>query len=118
MSGMIAPEAVVTFDELEGYRVVKRYGYVSGIATRPRNRLRATFRSLGMLIGVSPGEFVSDAEQLRDEALDGVYKRAHLLGANAVIGLSFQVSEGSDGSCKIVAFGEAVLAVPDGPADA
>lgn len=118
MSGMIAPEAVVTFDALDGYRIVKRYGYVSGIATRPRNRLRATFRSLGMLIGVSPGEFVSDAEQLREEALEGVYRRAHLFGANAVIGLSFHVSESSDGSCKIVAFGEAVLAVRSGGSDA
>lgn len=115
---VIAPEAVVTFDELEGHRIVKRYGYVSGIATRPRNRLRATFRSLGMLIGVAPGEFVSDAEQLRGEALEGIYQRANHLGANAVIGLSFHVSESPDGSCKIVAFGEAVLAVPNGPGDA
>jgi len=114
MSGVIAPEAVVTFGDLDGYRIVKRYGYVSGIASRPRNRLRATFRSLGMLIGVSPGEFISDAEQLRGEALEGVYARANQLGANAVVGLSFHVSESSDGSCKIVAFGEAVLAVPDG----
>jgi len=111
---LIAPDNVVTFDELEGFRIVKRYGYVSGIATRPRNRLRATFRSLGMLIGMSAGEFISDAEQLRGEALEGIYKRAEALGANAVIGLSFHVSEGSDGSCKIVAFGEAVLAVPLG----
>jgi uncharacterized protein YbjQ (UPF0145 family) len=109
---MIAPEAVVTFDDLAGFRIVKRYGYVSGIASRPRNRLRATFRSLGMLIGMAPGEFVSDAEQLRDEALAGIYARAQALGANAVIGLSFQVSEGTDGSCKIVAFGEAIYAVP------
>ena len=113
MSGMIAPEAVVTFDDLAGFRIVKRYGYVSGIASRPRNRLRATFRSLGMLIGMAPGEFVSDAEQLRGEALQGMTARAQILGANAVIGLSFHVSEGTDGSCKIVAFGEAVYAVPD-----
>jgi uncharacterized protein YbjQ (UPF0145 family) len=72
-----------------------------------------------MLIGVSPNEFLSDAEHLRNEALDGVYKRATALGANAVIGLSFHVSEGSDGSCKVVAFGEAVLTAPgDDEADA
>ena len=108
---MIAPDFVVTFDELEGFNIVKRFGYVSGVASRPRNRLRATFRSLGMLIGVAPGEFVSDAEQLRGEALEGIYTRANALGANAVIGLSFHVSENADGACKIVAFGEAVLAV-------
>jgi uncharacterized protein YbjQ (UPF0145 family) len=111
---MIAPESIVTFDRLDGYRIVKRYGYVSGVASRPRNRLRATFRSLGMLIGVTPGEFLSDAEYLRGEALEAMRKRADAYGANAVIGLSFHVSEGDDGSCKIVAFGEAVNAQPEG----
>ncbi len=109
---MIARDNVVTFDELDGFHIERRYGYVSGVASRPRNRLRSTFRSLGMLMGVSPSEFLSDAEHLRGEALEGVCSRADALGANAVIGLSFHVSEGSDGSCKVVAFGEAVLATP------
>ena len=39
-------------------------------------------------------------------------KRADALGANAIIGLNFYVSEGSDGSTKVVAFGQAVLVVP------
>jgi uncharacterized protein YbjQ (UPF0145 family) len=104
-----ARDDVVTFDELEGYQTVRTFGYVSGIASRPRNRLRSTFRSLGMLIGLSAGEFLSDAEQLRSDALDGLRRRADALGANAVVGLQFYVSEGSDGSCKVVAFGRAVL---------
>ncbi len=66
-----------------------------------------------MLIGVAPNEFLSDAEHLRNEALEGIYKRATVLGANAVIGLSFHVSESADGSCKVVAFGEAVLTARD-----
>ena len=109
---MIALESIVTLDRLDGYHVVARYGFVSGVASRPRNRLRATFRSLGMLIGVSPNEFLSDAEHLRGEALEALRARADAFGANAVIGLSFHVSEGDDGSCKIVAFGEAVHALP------
>ena len=113
---MIAREDVTTFDSLEGYRIVRSLGYVSGTASRPRNRLRSTFRSLGLLIGVSPSEVLSDAEHLRAEALDGVYKGANAVGANAVIGVSFHVSEGQDGSCKVVAFGEAVIAAKlDGP---
>lgn len=106
---MIERDDVVTFDELEGYRTVRTFGYVSGIATRPRNRLRSTFRSLGMLIGLSAGEFLSDAEQLRADALEALRRRADAQGANAVVGLQFYVSEGSDGSCKVVAFGQAVL---------
>ena len=113
---MIARDDVVTFDELEGYRTVRSFGYVSGIASRPRNRLRSTFRSLGMLIGLAAGEFLSDAEQLRAEALDGLRRRADALGANAVVGLQFYVSEGSDGSCKVVAFGKAVLVTKGDPA--
>jgi uncharacterized protein YbjQ (UPF0145 family) len=110
----VPPDRVVTFDSLDGFTIVRRFGYVSGIASRPKNRLKSTFRSLGMLIGVSPNEFLSDAEHLRSEALEGVYRRASALGANAVIGLSFHVSEGADGSCKVVAFGEAV-SVAAGP---
>lgn len=106
---MIERDDVVTFDEIDGYRTVRSFGYVSGIASRQRNRLRSTFRSLGMLIGLSAGEFLSDAEQLRSDALDLLRRRADELGANAVVGLQFYVSEGNDGSCKVVAFGQAVL---------
>lgn len=112
---MIALDDLVTFDELEGYAIVRRFGYVSGIASQQRNRLRSTFRSLGMLIGVSPNEFLSDAEHLRAQALEAMRGRADALGANAVIGLNFHVSEGSDGSCKVVAFGQAVYAVKEAP---
>ena len=105
---MIARDDVVTFDELDGYRTVKSFGHVSGKASRPRNRLRSTFRSLGMLIGLASAEFLSDAEQLRSDAIEALRRRAGALGANAVIGLQFFVSEGSDGSCEVVAFGQAV----------
>ena len=71
----------------------------------PADRLRSTFRSLGMLIGLASAEFLSDAEQLRNEALEALRRRADALGANAVIGLQFFVSEESDGSCEVIAFG-------------
>ncbi|HXO17893.1 MAG TPA: heavy metal-binding domain-containing protein [Candidatus Dormibacteraeota bacterium] len=105
---MIARDDVVTFDQLDGYRTLRSFGHVSGTATRPRNRLRSTFRSLGMLIGLASTEFLSDAEQLRNEAVEALRRRADALGANAVIGLQFFVSEGDDGSCEVVAFGQAV----------
>lgn len=98
----------MTFEELDGYRTVQSFGYISGSASRPRNRLRSTFRSLGMLIGLAGSEFLSDAEQLRTEALEALRRRADSLGANAVIGVQFHVSEGSDGSCEVVAYGKAV----------
>jgi uncharacterized protein YbjQ (UPF0145 family) len=113
---VIARDDVVTFDELDGYRTVQSYGHVSGTASRPRNRLRSTFRSLGMLIGLSSAEFLTDAEQLRADALDALRRRADAMGANAVIGLQFFVSEGDDGSCEVVAFGQAVSVARTEPA--
>jgi uncharacterized protein YbjQ (UPF0145 family) len=106
---MIDRDDVVTFDRLDGYRTVRSLGHVSGVASRPRNRLRSTFRSLGMLIGVTSAEFLSDAEQLRSDAVDALRSRAQTIGANAVIGLRFFVTEGDDGSCEVAAFGQAVL---------
>jgi len=50
---MIAPDAVVTFERVDGFRVVKSFGYAYGQATRPRNILRATFRSHGAFIGLA-----------------------------------------------------------------
>jgi uncharacterized protein YbjQ (UPF0145 family) len=112
---VIANDDVVTFDRLDGYRTVRSFGYVSGSASRPRNRLRSTFRSLGMLIGLASTEFLSDAEQLRNQALEALRRRADVVGANAVIGLQFFVSEGNDGSCEVVAFGQAVSVTQDSP---
>lgn len=106
---MIARDDVVTFERVEGFRTVGSLGSVEGSAARPRNRLRSTFRSLGMLIGLSPGELLGDAEQLRGEALDDLRRHAERLGANAVVGLQFFVSERDDGSCEVVARGQAVL---------
>jgi uncharacterized protein YbjQ (UPF0145 family) len=110
---VIANDNIVTFERLDGYRTLRSFGYVSGTASRPRNRLRSTFRSLGMLIGLASAEFLSDAEQLRSDALQALRRRADGLGANAVIGLQFFVSEGDDGSCEVVAFGQAVAVAVD-----
>ena len=60
---MIAPDAVVTFERVDGFRVVKSFGYAYGQATRPRNILRATFRSIGAFIGLAPVEYLTDAER-------------------------------------------------------
>ena len=108
---MLARENLVTFAEFPGRRIVRRFGYVSGQAEQPQNRLRSTFRSIGLLVGLAPVEFVSDAERLRAEALERLRERAERLGANAVLGLQFHVSERPDGSCVVIAFGEAVRVV-------
>lgn len=112
---MIPPENMVTFERLEGFRVVKSFGYAYGQASRPRNLLRATFRTIGSFIGLAPIEYLTDAERARGESLAALTARANALGANAIVGLQFQASEQADGSTKVVSFGEAVWLEPDAP---
>lgn len=100
-------ENVVTFEEPAGYRSRRDLGYVSGTATRPRNLLRSTFRSLGMLIGLAPIESLSEADELRAEALEALSRSANEAGANAVVGVQFAISE-DERACKVTAYGRAV----------
>lgn len=109
---MLAPEAVTTFARVDGYRVVRSFGYVYGNANRPRNMLRATFRSLGALIGLAPMEYLTDAERTRTDSLNVLLEKAEAMGANGVLNLQFQASEASDGATRVLAFGEAVYLEP------
>ncbi|HEY0614664.1 MAG TPA: heavy metal-binding domain-containing protein [Candidatus Elarobacter sp.] len=108
----LSADAVTTFERVEGYRVVRSFGYAYGQASRPRNVLKATFRSIGVLIGLAPVEYLTDAERARTESLDQLLRKAEGLGANGVIGLQFQASEGPDGATRVLAFGEAVVLEP------
>jgi uncharacterized protein YbjQ (UPF0145 family) len=108
----LAPDAVTTFERIEGYRVVRSFGYAYGQASRPRNVLKQTFRSIGVLIGLAPVEYLTDAERARAESLDELLNKAERMGANGVVGLQFQASEGPDGATRVLAFGEAVVLEP------
>jgi uncharacterized protein YbjQ (UPF0145 family) len=108
----LAPEVVTTFERVEGFRVVRSFGYVYGQASRPRNVLKQTFRTIGALIGLAPVEYLTDAERARGESLEALLRKAETVGANGVMGLQFQASEGPDGATRVLAFGEAVLLEP------
>lgn len=112
---MISPEAVTTFDRIEGFKLVKSFGYAHGDASRPRNVWRATFRSLGVFVGLAPIDYLTDAERARNECLAALLEKADRMGANGVVGLQFQAIENADGSTRVIAFGEAVLLEPPPP---
>ncbi|HYZ15177.1 MAG TPA: heavy metal-binding domain-containing protein [Candidatus Acidoferrum sp.] len=108
----LVPEAVTTFERVEGFRIVRSFGYAYGQASRPRNMLRATFRTIGALIGLAPVEYLTDAERTRAESLEALLTKAETMGANGVVGLQFQATEDPDGATRVLAFGEAVLLEP------
>lgn len=108
----IAPEAVMTFDAPEGFAVVRSFGDVRAEVVVPRNFFRATFRTIGAIMGLSPNDILTDAERARAEALDALLGNAYALGANGVVKLRFDAIERSDGSTHVTATGEAMLLDP------
>ena len=105
---MIAKENLVTLDAPDGFHVASSLGRVTGAASRPHSMLRATFRSIGALIGLAPIEYLTDAERAREEALESLRGNASALGADAVIKIRFDAVEDEDGVTAVVAHGEAV----------
>lgn len=105
---MIAKENLVTLDAPDGFRVACSLGEVTGTASRPHSMLRATFRSIGVFIGLAPIEYLTDAERAREEALDDLRDKASALGADAVIRIRFEADEDDVGITAVIAHGEAV----------
>lgn len=108
---MISRDSIVTLERIEGFRVVRSLGFAHGQATRPRDMLRATFRSIGAFIGLAPIEYLTDAERAREEALEMMRKEADAMGANGVISVQFQTHEGNEGT-KVLCYGQAVILEP------
>jgi len=105
---MIAPEAVVTLDRVDGFRIVRTLGYAQGVAVHPRDVLRETLRGIGLLVGLAPIEYLTEAEKAREESLAQMRKHGAAMGANGIINVQFQTSETAEGT-KVACFGHAVL---------
>lgn len=105
-------EAVVTFDRIDGFDVLANLGIVCGEAVVPRNLYRATFRTLGSIVGTGAANYLTDAERARKRALEALLERARTLGANGIVKLRFATAERADGSTHVSARGEALLLDP------
>ena len=109
---------VSTAPFIAGHRVVETKGQTFGLVVRSRGfsgNLIAGLRSLG---GGEIHEYTELLEDTRRQALDRLVKNATLMGANAVISMRFDSSELAGTMSEIVAYGTAVVVVPDADAPA
>ena len=107
---------VSTAPFIAGHRVVETKGQTFGLVVRSRGfsgNLIAGLRSLG---GGEIHEYTELLEDTRRQALDRLVKNATLMGANAVISMRFDSSELAGTMSEIVAYGTAVVVVPDADA--
>jgi uncharacterized protein YbjQ (UPF0145 family) len=107
---------VSTAPFIAAHRVVETKGQAFGLVVRSRGlsgNLIAGLRSLG---GGEIHEYTELLEDTRRQALDRLVQNATLMGANAVISMRFDSSEMASYMTEIVAYGTAVVVVPDASA--
>ena len=107
---------VATSPFIAGHRVTETKGQVFGLVVRSRGfsgNLIASLRSIG---GGEIHEYTSLLEDTRRQALDRMVQNATLMGGNAVISMRFDSSELAGTMSEIVAYGTAVVIVPEAAA--
>jgi uncharacterized protein YbjQ (UPF0145 family) len=107
---------IATTPYLPGYRIAESKGHVVGLVVRSRGLAGNLSAGLRSLVGGEIHEYTELLEDTRRQAIDRMVQNASLLGANAVISMRFDSSELSGTMSEIVAYGTAVVVVPDSAA--
>ena len=97
---------VTTTPYIAGYRVVEVKGQVFGLVVRSRGFAGNFAASLRSIVGGEIHEYTELLENTRRQAMDRMIANAGVMQANAVLSMRFDSSE-------IVAYGTAVVIVPD-----
>lgn len=84
---------VTTTFSVEGRRVREYKGLVRGITVRAPTITQGILGGLKSIIGGQIGAYTEMCEQARSTAYDLMVQHARALGANAVLGVSYDASE-------------------------
>ena len=107
---------IATAPFIAGWRVQETKGHVFGLVVRSRGiggNVMAGLRSIG---GGEIHEYTSLLEDTRRQAIDRMVQNATMMGANAIISFRFDSSEMASTMTEIVAYGTAIVVVPDNQA--
>jgi uncharacterized protein YbjQ (UPF0145 family) len=99
-----------TFD-VQGRRIREYKGVVRGITVRAPTITQGILGGLKSIIGGQIGAYTEMCEQARQGAYDLMIEHARQLGANAVIGMSFDASEVASraSATEVLCYGTAVV---------
>ena len=104
---------VLTTPSIEGKKVVKYLGLVSGEAIMGANIFKDIFASIRDIVGGRSASYEKELRQAKDIAIEEMCEQAKLLGGNAVIAVDLDyetISTGSTGNMLMVsASGTAVV---------
>jgi uncharacterized protein YbjQ (UPF0145 family) len=104
---------VVTTPSLEGRRITRYLGLVSGEAILGANIFRDFFAGIRDVVGGRSAAYEEELRKAKDIALQEMQDQAHRLGGNAVVGVDLDyetITMGSGGGMLMVsASGTAVV---------
>jgi len=109
---MVSHQSVTTAFDLPGFRVKRNLGVVRGIVVRSRSIVGTIGASLQTIVGGNISLFTNLCEQTRSDAFELMIQHASELGANAVIGVSYDATEVMQGVTEVLAYGTAVEVEP------
>jgi uncharacterized protein YbjQ (UPF0145 family) len=107
---------IATTPTVSGFRVTETKGHVFGLVVRSRGLAGNFSAGLRSLFGGEIHEYTSLLEDTRRQAIDRMVQNATMMGANAVLSMRFDSSEIGSTMSEIVAYGTAVVIVPDSAA--
>jgi len=112
---MISNDKVVTTPSIQGYKITKVIGLVTGLSPRTRGVGGMIFGAIQALMGGEVTAFTTEIEKARLEAVQRAMEKAERQGANAIVGLDLETSDmGGDFYITLIsATGTAVVVEPE-----
>lgn len=106
------PIQVTTTFTLEGFQITEYKGLVRGLVVRAPTISQGILGGLKSIIGGQIGSYAEMCEQARGQAYDKLIEHAREMGANAILGLSYDTSDvGSRqvSATEVLCYGTAVV---------
>jgi len=102
---------ITTTPSIEGRRITKYSGIVTGEAILGANVFKDLFAGIRDIVGGRSAVYEAELQKARDLALGELQQRAGQLGANAVVGvdLDYEVLGANNGMLMVSASGTAVV---------
>jgi len=106
--------ALTTTPTVQGYRIKEYIGITRGIIVRTPNILEGFGGAIGKFLGGGQlSAFISMCEKTRQEAYDAMIKDARAMGANAVVGVSYNANDVMEDCTEVLCYGTAVVLEPE-----
>jgi uncharacterized protein YbjQ (UPF0145 family) len=103
---------ITTTHQLEGHRITKYLGLVSGEAILGANVFKDFFAGIRDLVGGRSGAYETELRKAKDIAIEEMAEQARKLGGNAVIAVDLdfeEISPGQGTMLMVTASGTAIV---------